>query len=60
MVKDLAIRQMLIKEDQSNSWFIGIKQLLNKYELDDPLVILSNPLSKTRWKNLIKSRVKSH
>ena len=41
MVKDLAIRQMLIKEDQSNSWFIGIKQLLSKYELDDSLVILS-------------------
>ena len=50
----------MIKEDQSNSWFIGIKQLLSKYELDDPLVILSNPLSKTRWKNLIKNRVKSH
>ena len=60
MVKDLAIRKMLIKEDQSNSLFIGIKQLLSKYELDDPLVKLSNPVSQTRWKNLIKNRVKSH
>jgi hypothetical protein len=46
----LARRQLTVKEESSNSWFICVNKILRKYDLD-------NPIKKSRWISLVKSRV---
>ena len=36
------------KKKNSNSWFMNLKILLLKYNLDDPLDLLDNPKKKGR------------
>ena len=43
--------------DKSKSWFFHIKTLTQLYQLPHPLVLLHNPLSKTSFKSLVKSKV---
>ena len=42
-----------MKEESSNSWFICVNKILRKYDLD-------NPIRKSRWISLVKSRVNDH
>ena len=42
-----------MKEESSNSWFICANKILRKYDLD-------NPIKKSRWISLVKSRVNDH
>jgi hypothetical protein len=44
--KRLARRQLAIKLNPSASWFIEIKKLLFKYELQDPIFMMDNPNTK--------------
>jgi hypothetical protein len=53
----LAERQLHIKSLDSNSWFMEIKKLCIKYELEDPIHYVQNHLSKTKWKSLITSAI---
>ena len=36
----------------SNSWFLKVKMLTNKYNLPDPLLVLQYPPTYSHWKNL--------
>ena len=56
----LAERQLHIKSLDSNSWFMEIKKLCIKYELEDPIHYVQNHLSKTKWKSLITSAIYKH
>jgi hypothetical protein len=49
----LARRQLTVKEESSNSWFICVNKILRKYDLD-------NPIKKSRWISFVKSRVNDH
>lgn len=44
----LAERQLHIKSLDSNSWFMEIKKLCIKYELEDPVNYIQNHLSKAK------------
>lgn len=58
--KAIAIRQSQMKDQNSSSWFIGIKNLLMKYSLKHPLELLNSPPSKHDWKRTIKEQVNSY
>ena len=42
--KQLARRQLAVKSNNSNSWFVVIKKLLLKYNLNDPIYLLDHPV----------------
>ena len=43
--------------DSSSSWFIQIQHLCTKYSLPSPLSLLTNPPTKSTYKNLIKKKL---
>ena len=49
----LAERQLSLKTDKSNSWFIAIKKIFVTYGLNDPYELLVNPPTKFGWKRLV-------
>ena len=44
----------------SQSWFVQVRQLTERYKLPDPLLILASPPSKEAWKKLTKVKVIEH
>ena len=48
--KEIARRQLSIKNNNCKSWFI--KKLLLKYDLEDPIILLENPVKKKSGKGL--------
>jgi hypothetical protein len=54
--KSLARRQLLIKNNESASWFIAIKHMLRKYDLKEVSWYLDNLVKKT----IVKKTVYSH
>ena len=54
---NLAISQLASKSSNSNSWFIHVSKLLEKYHLPDPVPLLCNPKEKLQWKNEAKRAV---
>ena len=58
--KSLARRQLLIKNNESASWFIAIKHMLRKYDLKETSWYLDNPVKKTMWTAIVKKTVYSH
>jgi hypothetical protein len=56
----IAMRQLAVKDYTSNSWFIYIDGLLDKYELPNAHVVLANPPTKQHWKELVKHSITTH
>ena len=52
--RQLAIRQLTLKENSRVSWFIALKNILYKFELPPPLELLENPPAKLHWKKIVK------
>ena len=48
--KRLAIRQTTVKSLKSNSWFIEVKKVLWKYDLESIDGLIADPPSKLKWK----------
>ena len=46
--------------DSSKSWFFHIRALSQQYQLPHPLLLLQNPLTKTTFKKIIKSKVQDY
>ena len=42
------------------SWFAYVRKICQKYSLQDPLIFLSSPLNKERFKSLVKKAVVSY
>ena len=53
----IAIRQLTVKDSDSASWFIGLRDILYKYELPSPLKLLENPPEKLQWKRTVKTAI---
>jgi hypothetical protein len=51
---------VVLKEESSNNWFICVKKILRKYDLKEANNYLDNPIKKSRWISLVKSRVNDH
>ena len=56
----LAKRQLLHKNQDSNSWFIKIAEILQKYNLENPFDLLENPPKKEHWKRNYKKKMKEY
>jgi hypothetical protein len=57
---NIALRQLATKETSSNSWFIHVKNILEKYNLPPAHVILHTPPTKPQWKRQITSAIGVH
>jgi hypothetical protein len=55
--KEIARRQLSIKNNNSKSWFMEIKKLLLKYDLKDPIILLENPVNKEEWKRTVNKPI---
>ena len=55
--KQLAIRQLAIKDNNSKSWFIYVAKILKKYDLPSIYVAMEKPMSKIQWKAKLKKSV---
>lgn len=53
----LAKRQLSIKSNSSASWFMDVKKLLLKYNLQDPMQLLEQPVPKHIWKSNVNKLV---
>ena len=52
----LAIRQLLIKNDSSKSWFVGLRKVADKYNI--PVIqYMNSPWEAQRWKNQVKKAI---
>ena len=58
--KEVAVRQLAIKEEESKSWFIYIRKTLNKYDLPSAYDLLSSPPTRNAWKSAIKEAVNNY
>ena len=58
--KRLCRRQMSVKSYTSHSWFIIVKELLIKYDLDSPFSLLESKLSKPKWRYRVAKAVNSY
>ena len=50
-------RHALLTAGNSRSWFIQVRHITEKYGLDDPLLVLQQPLPKARWKSTCRAAV---
>ena len=55
--KELAWRQLSVKDTKSKSWFIYVSNILSKYNLPSIYDLLENPVSKLKWRETVKSAV---
>ena len=58
--RNLAIRQLSLKADNSNSWFAWIRSLLLKYSLQDAIDQLNSRLSKSEWRHCINRNIEKY
>ena len=56
----LCLRQMSVKSYSSHVWFIIVKELLIKYDLDSPCSLLESKLSKPKWRYGVAKAVNSY
>ena len=54
---ELVERQLADKEDDSHSWTIHVKKLLNLYNLPKPLELLYSVTSKERWHDCVIAKM---
>ena len=58
--KSLAYRQCSVKTIKSNSWFMDVKKIIWKCQMNDIEFYLDNPISKIRWKSLVNRTVNAY
>ena len=58
--KRIAHRQLNIKGQKSNSWFVALRELCFKYDLPQPLDILNDPPGKEKWKRIVNKQVNGY
>ena len=55
-IRELIVRQLAMKDDDSNSWAVPVRKLLLQYELPSINSIVECPPKKTEWKTLVKKK----
>ena len=55
--KQIAQRQLMVKDNNSNSWLIAVKKIIWKYDLPNIYLLLEKPYSKYQWKKLVYQEV---
>ena len=57
--REICLRQLAMKSPADNSWFNRIRDLLRRYGLPSPSVLLEQPLSKPKWKSMVDEAISS-
>ena len=57
--REICLRQLAMKSPAENSWFNRIRDLLRRYGLPLPSVLLEQPLSKPKWKSMVDEAISS-
>ena len=57
--REICLRQLAMKSPVENSWFNRIRDLLRRYGLPLPSVLLEQPLSKPKWKSMVDEAISS-
>ena len=52
--KELAWRQLSVRDTKSKSWFIYVSNILSKYNFSSIYDLLENPVSKLKWWETVK------
>ena len=55
--RDVAMRQLAVKDSNSESWFIMLQETLLRYNLPAAHVLLENPPEKISWKMEVKCKI---
>ena len=58
--KTLARRQLIVKSNESNSWFIEIKNILRKYNMLEAWWYVDNAPKKVIWTTAVKRKIHEH
>jgi hypothetical protein len=58
--KTLARMQLIVKSNESNSWFIEIKNILRKYNMLEAWWYLDNAPKKAIWTTAVKRKIHEH
>ena len=58
--KQIAQRQLSIKNMESNTWFNVLKKIIWKYNLPDIYALLNTPYTKQEWKRLVYCNVQDY
>ncbi len=58
--RQIAIRQLAMKGEDSRSWFIYSNKTLAKYNLPDAHCLLDNTPKKVTWKRMVNMAIKDH
>ena len=54
---DIALRQLVMKDENDKSWFMFVRGILKLYSLPSIFQLLDNPPSKNEWKRLLNRAV---
>ena len=57
LLQQIGLRQLATKNLNSNSWFIYVTKLAAKYSLPSTHKMMSNPITESQWKQLVKREV---
>ena len=61
MEREIALRQLAVKDFNSNSWFVSVQEILFRYELPFELLfahdLIENPPEKLEWKRKVKCQI---
>jgi hypothetical protein len=60
LIFNIARRQLIVKSNESNSWFIEIKNILRKYNMLEAWWYLDNAPKKTIWTIAVKMKIHEH
>ena len=52
--RELAYRQLAVKESTSKSWFVALQEVLYKYDMPTAQELLDNPPENLAWKVLVR------
>ena len=50
---DLALRQIVMKDENDKSWFMYVRKILGLYNLPSIFELFNNPPSKNEWKRIM-------
>jgi len=57
---EIAIRQLAVKTFKSNSWFMRVRELLNKYDLPSIYDLMNTPPAKDEWKKEVHGAIETY
>ena len=58
--RELAERQILLKDKKSKSWFVYVGPILSQYTLPSTIDLLNTDISKEAWKQTVDKHVSAY